>query len=395
LHRAAIPGLLPRMRIQPVFRAVTMATIVSAPLANAQFYGDPPDETHPWAVHDMNRPQPPRVEPGETFGAPPSDAVVLFDGTKESLANWAPVSEKRKGDWVVKDGALQCTPGAGYIKTKQEFGDCQLHIEWAAPTPVHGSGQGRGNSGVFLMGLTEVQVLDNYDNPTYPDGFAGSLYGVMPPMANPLRKPGEWQSYDIVFRRPIVKDGEVIDQGSMTVFVNGVLVQDSTPLEGGGGHKSRSRPRPFPEKGSLQLQDHGNPVRYRNIWYREIRKRPAEGGTDGKLSPEATAAKRAEIAADILKDAATKSGKEKLLRLMEVLVYQTDEDVLKQVSDLGGQFLKSLDSTPADKMAGRKNDVMQVFNAVKYLAHHQRMTAGTALQTGLAEIVKAQGWEEK
>ena len=122
------------------------------------------------------------------------------------------------------------------------------------------------------MGKTEVQVLDNYNNPTYPDGFAGSIYGVMPPMANPLRSPGQWQSYDIIFRRPILKNGKVLDEGSMTVLVNGVVVQDSTPLEGGGGHRARSKPRAFPEKGPLSLQDHGNPVRFRNIWYRELRK---------------------------------------------------------------------------------------------------------------------------
>ena len=266
LPRIGIPYTPGAVNHQTCTRFVVFTALVSSPLASAQFYGDPPDENHPWAVHDMNRPQPPRVEPGKTPGAPPSDAVVLFDGTEAALANWEHEKENRKGDWEVKDGALQCTPGAGYIKSKQEFGDCQLHVEWSAPSEVKGDSQGRGNSGVFLMGMTEVQVLDNFNNPTYPDGGAGSVYGVMPPMANPLNKPGEWQTYDIVFRRPIVKDGEVLDEGSQTVFINGVLVQDSTPLEGGGGHKKRSKPKAFPEKGPLKIQDHGNPVRYRNIW---------------------------------------------------------------------------------------------------------------------------------
>ena len=281
-----------------------LLTLALAPLTCAQFYGDPPDDTHPWAVHDLNRPQPPRVEPGKTPGAPPSDAVVLFDGTPASLANWIHEKDKRKGDWVVKNGVLQCTPGAGYIVSKKQFGDCQLHVEWSAPVEVRGNSQGRGNSGVFLMGMTEVQILDNCNNPTYSDGFAGSVYGVMPPAANSLNPPGEWQTYDILFRRPVVIDGKVLDEGSMTVLVNGVAVQDSTPLEGGGGHKGRSKPKAFPEKGPLKIQDHGNPVRFRNIWYRPLRPRQITGGTDGKLSPEATTAKRISIAAEIRADAA-------------------------------------------------------------------------------------------
>lgn len=374
---------------------VVIAALVSAPLASAQFYGDPPDENHPWAVHDMNRPQPPRVEPGKTPGAPPSDAIVLFDGTEAALANWEHVNEKRKGDWVVVDGALQCTPGAGYIKSKEEFGDCQLHVEWAAPSEVKGDSQGRGNSGVFLMGMTEVQVLDNFDNPTYPDGFAGSVYGVMPPMANPLNKPGEWQSYDIIFRRPIVKDGEVIDEGSQTVLVNGVVVQDSTPLEGGGGHRRRSKPKAFPEKGPLKIQDHGNPVKFRNIWYRPLRKRPVDGGTDGKLSAEATKAKRAEIAGEIRKDAMSKSGKDKMLRLMESLCYEGNDKVEQEIGKVGAEFVASVKATPANKMNDRKGEVMQVSGAVKYLVTHQRVGEDFPLNRELNAIIKAQGWGKK
>ncbi|MBK8092991.1 MAG: DUF1080 domain-containing protein [Verrucomicrobiaceae bacterium] len=247
-------------------------------LAEGGFYGDPPDATHPWAIHDMNRPQPPRVEPGEN-SAPPSDAVILFSGKPEEISKWK--SDKPTGEptkWEVVDGVLQCVPGSGYIRSVEEFADCQLHIEWSAPSKVEGNSQGRGNSGVFLMGQVEVQVLDNHNNPTYPDGFASSIYGINPPAANPLRAPGQWQSYDIVFRRPIFKDGQQIDPGYITVFVNGVLTQDHTPLEGGGGHKGRSKPRAFPEKGPLKIQDHGNPVRFRNIWYRPLPKRAIEGG---------------------------------------------------------------------------------------------------------------------
>jgi len=368
----------------------------SALSASAQFYGDPPDETHPWAVHDMNRPQPRKVVPGKTPGAPPSDAVVLFDGTDKALkGNWLHLKQKRKGDWKVVDKVMQCTPGAGNLRSKPEFGDCQLHVEWAEPANISGSGQGRGNSGIFLMGIAEVQVLDNYENQTYPDGSAGSLYGVMPPMVNPLKKAGEWQVYDIIFRRPVFRDGKLVDQGSMTVTLNGVLVLDHTPLEGGGGHKKRSKPKPFPEKGPLVLQDHGNPVRFRNVWYRELPKRPVDGGTDGQLSPEATAKKRAEIAADIRKDAAKKSGKDKMLRLMESLCYQDDKPTVAEIDKLGDAFIKEIKSTPGNKIEGRRNEVLQVNNAVNYLVRNKRMPADWALSKDLEAIIKANGWGKK
>ena len=373
----------------------TLLTFAIAPLVNAQFYGDPPDDTHPWAVHDLNRPQPPRVEPGTTPGAPPSDAVVLFDGSTAALPNWTHERAKRKGDWIVKDGALQCTPGAGYIASKEQFGDCQLHVEWSAPSTVKGDSQGRGNSGVFLMGIAEVQVLDNYNNETYADGFAASVYGVMPPTANPLNGPGEWQTYDIIFRRPVVQDGTVLDEGSMTVFVNGVVVQDSTPLEGGGGHRGRSKPKTFPENGPLKIQDHGNPVRFRNIWYRPLRPRPVTGGTDGKLSPEATTAKRNEIAADLRADAANKQGRDKMLRLMESLCYETNDDAMREIAELGEAFLASLKATPADTIQSRKGETMQVNNAVQYLVKHKRIRGDSPKIEELRAIIQANGWAKK
>jgi hypothetical protein len=364
---------------------------LSASLASAQFYGDPPDDHHPWAVHDNNRPQPPQVTPGKAPGAPPSDAIVLFDGTEASFkANWEHEKKNRKADWQVIDGAVQCAKNAGTIRSKAQFADCQLHVEWAAPVKVQGNSQGRGNSGVFLMGSTEIQVLDNHNNPTYPDGFAGSVYGVMPPAANPLHAPGQWQSYDIIFRRPVVKDGVVLDEGSFTVLINGVVVQDSTPLEGGGGHRGRSKPRAFPEKGPLKIQDHGNPVRFRNIWYRPLRKRPVDGGTDGKLSVEATMAKRAEIAAGLRKDAATKKGKEKLLRLLESLCYEVDDEAVSVAEEEGEAFMAEVKAKPE----GRKGDVIQVNNAVKYLVKHERMPSDHAAIDELKALIKANGWDK-
>lgn len=369
--------------------------------ADGAFYGDPPDETHPWTIHDMNRPQPPLVTPG-TFstadqpGKPPSDAVVLFDGTPASLAKWE--ADKDPGEptkWVVKDGAMQCVPGSGYIRTKEQWGDCQLHVEWAAPAKPEGNSQGRGNSGIFPMGLTEIQVLDNYNNPTYADGFAGSVYGVNPPMANALRPPGEWQVFDIIFRRPVFKDGKMLDSGRFTVMLNGVLVQDSTPLEGGGGHKARSKDHPFPEKGPLKLQDHGNPVRYRNIWYRPLAPRSVEGGDSGALTAEAAAAKKKEIAAKLRTGAASKQGQAKLLGLMESLCYEQDAAALKEVETMTAAWLADVKKTPAAGMEAKKGDVMQLKNAVGYLTEFKFLPAGFAAKDEIEKIIKDNGWDKK
>lgn len=227
--------------------------------------------TGTWLVHDMNRPAPEVITPGtcstqDQVGTAPSDAVVLFDGT--SVDGWT-----SKKPWVIRDGALESVKGAGYISSEEEFGSCQLHVEFATPSDVKGSSQGRGNSGVFLMGVYEVQILDSYDNATYPDGQCAALYGRAVPLVNACRKPGQWQSYDIVFHRPTFKNGKVDRKATFTVFHNGVLVQDHVELAGGtnwrGPHKI-SPYEPHPDKGPIMLQDHGNPVRFRNIWVRPL-----------------------------------------------------------------------------------------------------------------------------
>ena len=385
-------------------KTISLSSILALPLlvtslhADGAFYGDPPDEIHPWAIHDMNRPQPPRVEPAtfstqEQPGTPPSDAVVLFDGTDAAISNWISDKNGEPTKWEVKDRVFQCVPGSGYVRSKEEFGDCQLHLEWSAPSEVHGDSQGRGNSGVFLMGQVEVQVLDNYNNPTYADGFAGSVYGVNPPMANALRKPGEWQVYDIVFRRPIYKDGQLVDAGYLTVFCNGVLLQDHTPLQGGGGHRARTKDRPFPDKGPLKLQDHGNPVRYRNIWYRPLPKRAIDGGDTSVMSTEQTTAKRNEIAAGIRDKAAKMEGKEKLLHLLESLVYANDDAAKKQATEMADAFVSDVKATPADKIESKKGDVMQLNNALQYLAKFKIAEFGAAGE--LQKLVKAREWDKK
>lgn len=379
---------------RPTLQTLALTLLSTTAFAEGGFYGDPPDKTHPWAIHDMNRPQPPRVEPGTATSAP-SDAVVLFSGKNEEIEKWISDKNGEPTKWEVKDGVLQCVPGSGYIRTKEEFADCQLHIEWSAPSKVEGNSQGRGNSGVFLMGQVEVQVLDNYNNPTYADGFASSIYGINPPAANPLRAPGEWQVYDIVFRRPIFKDGKEIDAGYITVFVNGVLTQDHTPLEGSGGHKGRSKARAFPEQGPLKIQDHGNPVRFRNIWYRPLPKRFVDGGESSRMSEEATTAKRAEIAKGIREDAAKLEGNAKMLRLFESLCYAENAEAREFATAAVNDFATVMEAVPADKIETQKGEILHVTKALRYLTQFQFLPADFAAKADLEAIIKANDWEPK
>ncbi len=223
-----------------------------------------------WRVHDGRRPQPKVVTPGvessqERAGRPPSDAVVLFDG--RDLAAWAGRDGEAK--WKVENGYMEVTR-TGNIQTRDRFGDCQLHIEWAAPAEVKGDGQGRGNSGVFLMGRYEIQVLDGYDNRTYADGITAAVYGQFPPLVNACRRPGEWQTYDVFFLAPRFDGQKLARPAYMTIVHNGVLVHLHRKLMGATGHKNVLGYAPHDPWGPLMLQDHGNPVRYRNIWIRPI-----------------------------------------------------------------------------------------------------------------------------
>jgi hypothetical protein len=224
-----------------------------------------------WDVHDTTRTRPPVVDPGPAPAKPspaPDDATVLFDGG--DLSEWEH-PDGSSPEWVVRDGYFQVEPGTGAIQTTEGFGDVQLHIEWMSPPSIEGDGQGRGNSGVFLMGTYEVQVLDSYENPTYADGQAAAIYGQYPPLANAMRPPGEWQVYDITFRRPhFDDDGTVVKPAVITVYHNGVLVQDHVELTGPTGHYERPPYEAHAAQLPLRLQDHSNPVRFRNVWVREL-----------------------------------------------------------------------------------------------------------------------------
>jgi len=227
-----------------------------------------------WKPDDRSRPQPPVITPGtastdEQPGKPPSDATVLFAGN--DLSSW--VGKKNQAaPWKVGSGYFEVAPGTGDIHTKQSFGDCQLHVEWAAPNPPHGTDQDRGNSGVYLMSLYEVQVLDSYHALTYPDGQAGAVYTQFPPLVNACRPPGAWQSYDIVFHGPrFSRGGDLLRPATVTILHNGVLVQDHVTLVGPTAWEARPAYKAHPEKMPLLLQDHHHPVRFRNIWIRELR----------------------------------------------------------------------------------------------------------------------------
>jgi hypothetical protein len=226
-----------------------------------------------WKVHDRNRPLPPVVSPAEPStqerpGRPPADAVVLFNG--KDVAQWHSKDDKPTS-WKVENGYLQVGAKGGDLWTRQSFGDCQLHVEWATPDPPKGEDQGRGNSGVYLMGLYELQVLDSYQNKTYADGQAAAVYGEFPPLVNASRPPGQWQTYDIVFHGPrFGREGKLLRPARITALHNGVLVQDNVALTGPTYYMRRPPYKAHPEKLPLMLQDHDQPVRFRNIWIREI-----------------------------------------------------------------------------------------------------------------------------
>ncbi|MDA0684690.1 MAG: DUF1080 domain-containing protein [Bacteroidetes bacterium] len=237
--------------------SVLLLLLFAIPAQSQEFT---PEMTEKWS------PVPEKVTPG-LMGTPPSDAIVLFDGT--DLSSWESPRGGSAG-WTVSDGAMTVKAGTGGIRTRQAFGDVQLHIEWRTPAEVMGDGQGRGNSGVFFHEMYEVQVLDSYESITYPNGQAGSIYKQHIPLVNVTRGPGEWQTYDIIFQSPVfAEDGDVVRPAIVTVLHNGVLIQNHVELSGPTEYIG------IPDysahgKGAIMLQDHGNPVSYRNVWVREL-----------------------------------------------------------------------------------------------------------------------------
>ena len=223
-----------------------------------------------WRIHDSKRPRPPIVTPGAFVAAPPPPDAIVLVGAGSDLSRWQ-TDNGEPAPWPMANGVLQT--GKGFIRTKQEFGNLQLHVEFATPSEVKGDSQGRGNSGVFLAGVFEIQVLDSFENPTYADGQAAAMYGQFPPLVNAARRPGEWQSYDIAFSAPTFDAaGRLTTPAIATVLHNGILVHNARAFWGPTQHRRIDPYVPSNARGPLRLQDHGNPVRYRNIWVRELQK---------------------------------------------------------------------------------------------------------------------------
>ncbi len=222
-----------------------------------------------WKVHDIDRPRPKLVTPGAAYGQPPSDAIVLFDG--KDLSKWeAPMKSGAKpAAWKVENGYMECTNGP--LVTKEKFGDIQLHLEWAAPAEIDGTSQWRGNSGILLMNVYEIQVLDSFNNPTYADGQAGAIYAQWPPLVNASRKPGEWQAYDIIFEAPKFEGEKLVKPGYVTVMHNGILLHHRKEIGGRMSHRVVGKYLPHGAEEPLGLQNHDTSVRYRNIWVRRLK----------------------------------------------------------------------------------------------------------------------------
>ena len=258
--------------MRPLTAAVVAIVIGTGILSGQQAptgYDDTPMQPNGrWHIHDGKRPQPPIVTPGPlTPAPPPPDAIVLI-GSGADRGAWQ-MMEGTAVTWPMADGVL--STGKGMIRTRAEYADYQLHVEFATPKDVKGDSQGRGNSGVFLNGKFEIQVLDSYQNRTYADGSASAMYGQYPPLVNASRPPGEWQAYDIVFTSPrFAADGKLDKPAIVTVLHNGIVVHAATAFWGPTAHKKIDPYTPDNAKGPIALQDHGNPVRYRNIWIRAI-----------------------------------------------------------------------------------------------------------------------------
>lgn len=350
--------------------------------------GDRPDATHAWAVHDENRPRPVQIE--TPAGKPPSDATVLFDGTIESVKkNWC---DRNGGEtkWTVKDGLFICTPKSGGVRTRENFADCQLHIEFQIPDPP---GEGLGNSGVYMLGEYEVQILDSYHDPfkfqppwrhaDYPDGSLGAIYGQEPPFVNASRAPGEWQSFDIIFHPARWEGDKLVDKARMTVFVNGVLVHDNWPLEGPTDYIKRAKHNKDEETptGPVSLQDHGNPVRFRNIWIRPIPSRRANTVHGGDYFNAADSAKlRAELAEKTLKLAnAAERDCDRLVWLWESYCYKSDSLVKLRIDALTEKYVARLATLKGEVPSDVRTELSNMFGFARMGVRCRFLTEDSAL----------------
>lgn len=374
-----------------------LAAVPMMVFAAGGLYSDRPDDMHAWGMHDPHRPLPPKVTANP--GQPPSDAVVLFDGTLKSFKeNWC---NARGGAsrWKFVDGAMESVRKAGNICSKRKFGDVQLHVEWQSPLPVTDHGINRGNSGVFVMDdLYEIQVLDSYEtdpktgrNPTYADGVAGAVYGQNPPLVNATRAPGEWQAYDIIFHRPVFEGDRCVRPGTYTVLLNGVLVQDHWELEGPTWYSRRPKQVKPPEKGSIQLQDHHNPVRFRNIWVREIPSRTANT-THGvyRANKADVAALRTATAARLF--AALKNPDavdlDNVILLAEILGYEAGGVYREKFDAVAAKLVKELDGWPASQVKANGKKIAETIRTLDYTIKAGALPQNCPLRRKLRAIQK-------
>lgn len=390
-----------------------LAAGLISPLAVQAFhglYGDTPDARHAWSVHDWNRPKPHRVTPAALPGGAPSDAVVLFDGSKESFEkNWCD-KDGAPSQWRYDaEGYFYTVPewkNGGAIFSRAKFGDCQLHLEYRHDPNQLYSDKGpqmRGNSGVFLMGNYEIQVLESYHTSqedctvnNYTDGQAGSVYAENPPLVNPARKPGEWQVYDIIFHQPVWQDGQLLHPGSVTVFFNGVLVQDHWEMEGLTTHCKRRPLAPHDLVGPLLLQDHGCVVQFRNIWYRPLASRWANT-THSAMSAKAedVAVLRYKTALSLFQKIDTSASDALTVRkLLEVVAYSKDEAfcaALKKAASAYADRLKTLDDKALD---AKKGEVLTLRKDLDVLRRN-KVLENCCFATLIDKIIDRKGWLKK
>ncbi len=362
---------------------------------HAEPSGDRPDFFHAWAVHDVNRPDPVKIEAKE--GGIPSDAVVLFDGSAASVARQWCAADGGETKWKVVNGEFVCTPGSGFAVTKEKFEDIQLHIEWKTPKDDL---YGWGNSGVYVGGFYEIQILDSYaitpsrspfKPANYADGQAGAVYGQSPCLVNPSRPNGEWQSFDIVFHPPRYEGERLIDPGDVTVFFNGVLVQDAWKLEGPTHWCRRAKRAPVASADVAQpikLQDHGHPVPFRNIWVRRIPSRTANTTSGGEFVKRGeVAALRHRLAGETLQAAhETDDPAEKFIRLWESFCYEPNQKVQAEIKEATEKLIAAIRANDSRVTEMKRFGAIKRF--VKMLVLGRWMTPDTPLEKAL-ETFKA------
>ena len=389
-------------------KILTVAVLAAPAALFAALYGDTPDAKHAWAVHDHNRPNPVKIS--AEAGKPPSDAIVLFDGTRESFEkNWCNMNGEAT-KWVCDGkGEFHCAPGyvnGGNIRTRGEFGDCQLHIEFKHDTdfePHPAGAQMRGNSGIFLMSNYEIQVLESYHTdpadmrvPNYADGQAGAVYAENPPMVNPARKPGEWQTYDIVFHQPVWDGLKLVHPGSVSVFFNGVLVQDHWELEGLTTHCTRRPLAPHAARGPLMLQDHGCTVYFRNVWLRPLPSRWANK-THSALSADENEvmALRRKTAAELFAKIAEPSvpSAENVIALAEVVSYAMEGAQKEAWEKAVAGYLAAINAKGDAELKASAGKLVKVRNALRVLERNAVVPHSFALLRQLEALSVKFGWK--